>query len=79
MPQTLETEVRVSLLDWIDAAVILLDRNGVIQYANKHVCKDMGKPLKAIQGMHCRQVFWPEFLPLYERIQVECEKNQKYV
>lgn len=78
MQQAQTTGVWDLILDEIDAAVLIVGRDDVIRYINSHVLKDLGKPREQIVGVSCRQVFWPEFLSVYDNIVAECEKNREF-
>ncbi|MDR0363319.1 MAG: EAL domain-containing protein, partial [Planctomycetota bacterium] len=67
------------LLDELDVAVIIIARDDEsIRYANRRVCKDLGLGRKEIQGRCYRNVFWPEFLPVFDRLLARCELGGKH-
>lgn len=67
------------LLEEMKIAVLVIGRDdGIIRYANGCVCRDMGKALNEIIGRHHRDVFWPEFIPVYSRLLVECGDGNEH-
>ncbi|MDL2237399.1 EAL domain-containing protein [Christensenellaceae bacterium OttesenSCG-928-K19] len=64
------------LLDEINAGVLALDKiTGEILFCNEHVCAALGKERDYILGKSYKQIFRPEFIPVYERLLIECENG----
>lgn len=67
------------LLDELEVAILIVGRDdGIIRYINHRVCKDTGKSYKAIHGQHYRQLFWPEFISVYDHLLTECEDGKEH-
>ena len=67
------------MLDQVEVGVMLIDRDrGIIRKANNRVGKDTGKPLSEIEGHSYRQVFWPEFISVYDRLLEECNDGTEH-
>lgn len=78
MPQTAPNGPWSVLLDELDAAVLIVGLDGVIQYVNQHVCQDLGRTLPEVLGVDYRRVFWPEFISVYDQMVAECENGRTY-
>lgn len=78
MDTTEKDDGRGMLLDQIAAAVMVIDKDGVIRHANRHVRDDLDLAHDAIVGKHCRQVFWPEFMAYYDNIVAECATGEEF-
>jgi len=69
----------VLLLENSPVAMLVIGQDDcLIQYANNQVCLDIGKPRAEVVGQSYRQVFWPEFIPVYEQLQMECRDGNSH-
>ena len=65
------------LSDRLGVAVLVISLDdGKIRYCNPQVCDDIEKKLNEIQNQHYRFVFWPEFVPIYEELQTQCQDGK---
>lgn len=79
MYQIEKTECLSCLLDQMDLSIMLIGRDdGIIQRANLTVCKNTGKQYGELLGQHYRQVFWPEFITVYDRLQQKCVDGKEH-
>lgn len=75
----LESARVVQLMDEMDVAVMMLDREtGVFRYVNTRVGEDIGKSKGEIIGRHYKQIFWPEFISVYDRMVELCMDGQAH-
>lgn len=67
------------LFNELEVAVMIIGRDdGIMRYVNRRVGKDMGKDRAEIQDSHYRQIFWPEFITVYDRLQTACEDGKEH-
>ncbi|MDL2229754.1 EAL domain-containing protein [Treponema sp. OttesenSCG-928-L16] len=67
------------VLDEMAAAVLVVNKeNGLIEYVNERVCRDMGRSIHEVRGCHFRHIFWPEFISVYYRILADCEDGEEH-
>ncbi len=66
-------------LNELGVGVIVIGRDeGTIVYANRRACKDLGKNIGDIAQRHYREVFWPEFVPVYDQLFANCEEDREH-
>lgn len=67
------------LADEIGVAILLVGKDdGLIKYVNKQVCKDLGKQRDDLVGQSYKQIFWPEFIPVYKRLRAKCKDGNQH-
>ncbi len=66
-------------LDQTDLSIMIIGRDdGIIRRANPTVCKNTGKNYEEIIGQHYRQVFWPEFITVYNQLLQKCGDGKEH-
>ena len=67
------------IFNQLGATIIVVERDeGLIRYANFRVCKNTGKPIEKIIGQHYRNIFWPEFISVYDHLTEECRDGGEH-
>lgn len=67
------------LLDELEVAIMVIGRDdGIIRQINHRVCKDLGLAAEDIQNRHYRQLFRPEFISTFDRLQAQCEDGREH-
>lgn len=62
------------IMDATAIGIMVIGRDdGIIRFANNRASLDFGKSLSELLGSHYRQVFWPPFTPVYDRLAAKCE------
>lgn len=72
-------ENQPDLIDQLEFAVIIVERaGGKILFINRRVEEDMTSPRESIIGRHYRDVFWPDFIRVYENLVQECRDGEEH-
>ena len=67
------------LLNQLEFAIIIVEgKNGQIRYVNRRVAEDLSLSRGSITGRHYREVFWPDFIPLYEELAEKCRDGREH-
>ena len=67
------------LFDRLEVAVLIIGRDdGIIRHVNHRVLRDMSLDAGDILGKCYRQVFWPEFISVYDRLMTASEDGKEH-
>lgn len=67
------------LAEEVEVASMVVDLgSGLLLYANRRACAGISKAPYEILGRHYRQVFRPEFVPLFNRLADECRDGKEH-
>lgn len=74
-----QTPILETYLHDLSVAVVIISRqNGIIEYANRRVYADLKRPEGSLPGKSIQEVFWPEFLPVYNQLLKDCEDGKEH-
>lgn len=64
------------LIEHLNIAVMIISQqDGIFLYANSIVSRDLDIDADKLIGSHYRDIFWPEFLSVYETLCHQCQKG----
>ncbi len=67
-----------SILDGIKDAVVVIDREFKVVFANSTYCEQLGKSFNEIKGRHCYEVLYNLGEPCYSEEELECIVKQVF-
>lgn len=58
-----------SLVDNLEVALLIIGQDDkLVRYVNRRVCRDLSKSPAEVEGKSYQELFWPEFVSVYERL-----------